>query len=235
MVWCATMNTRYKLSHAVAVDDALKLVRDTPATFIAFQELFSTERSRMLDRALDDINWGFYRVGPIGVAWRKKTWTVRRRGAYRLHGKLWRGNRGAGGEWQGTRHVVWAELLNGDRRRTCAGIYHVPSPAASRARDKISEVEIKRTVRWMRSANMPIVLGDWNVPWNQSNVDPVYSAGFTTSFADLRNNRPTHGTKQIDYAAYSLADYYCKTNEVLDGYRSDHRPVLMDVYPKRTR
>ena len=37
------------------------------------------------------------------------------------------------------------------------------------------------------------------------------------------------------FAAYSLADYYRKTNEVLDGYRSDHRPVLLDVYPKRVR
>ena len=232
-MWVATQNTRYKLPHSVAIEDALKLVRDTPATFIAFQELFSRERARLLDRALDDINWDFYYVKPIGIAWRRKTWTVRRRGAFRQHGKLWRGNRGAGGEWQGSRHVVWARLEDGERRRTAAGIYHVPSPNASRARDKISEIEVKRAVRWMRSAQMPVVLGDWNVPWDHPNMDPVYSAGFTTSFADLRNNRPTHGTKQIDYGAYSPDDYYCKVNEVLDGYRSDHRPVLLDVYPKR--
>lgn len=233
MVWCASMNTLYKLPHDVAVADAVKLVRQTPATFIAFQELFSPTRRRMLGRSLDDIGWRLYTAGPIGIAWREKTWTPQRRGAYLLHRSMWRGTRGAGGGWQGTRHVVWVQLRNGNRVRTCAGIHHVPSPDASKARDRVSELEIGKTVRWMGSAHMPIVLGDWNAPWTHQNLDRLYDAGFTTSFQQKRVKRPTHGTKQIDYAAYDPDDYYCKTNEVLEGYRSDHRPVLCDIYPKR--
>lgn len=140
------------------------------------------------------------------------------------------GSWGAGPGVTDAKGIRWATVVL-DGAPVTVGSTHLVSSVQRPARGPIARVgrarrlalyrkHIAAIVAWVESVDGPLVLvGDFNAVPDFNLLDPLRKAGLTCASA------PSHGKRDIDHL-WSRGIDPVAAAEALDGYSSDHKPVV---------
>jgi endonuclease/exonuclease/phosphatase family metal-dependent hydrolase len=236
-------NIKYTVRSSTAVDAVCRLIKNNPAvSVIGLQE---SGRSRHAE--LDKIDgWrllapmvadGSPNPTPDPLLVRRADWAVTGFGGHRLN-DVTQMPPGAPYGNERARFCVWATLdsRDGQGQWTVGNVHLVPGNNYDARHKAVYRTQMANLMRWVkpRAAARMVLIGDFNTLYKDEKNAPLHHERFASVHQIEQEMSPaTHGSsRDIDHVWFHRPDNEVAWAKVLQGYPSDHRPLVVKLRSK---